>query len=57
MAALNARKTAFESAVRAGKSGEEMAREDLRWSMADSRELEEAVELAKRGLLFLGVKA
>ncbi|KAF8907850.1 hypothetical protein CPB84DRAFT_1767719 [Gymnopilus junonius] len=28
----------------------------LRWTMSDARDLEEAVELARRGLLFLGVK-
>jgi RNA exonuclease 1 len=27
------------------------------WTMADARELEEAVEVTKRGLLFLGVKS
>ncbi|GLB45049.1 putative EXOIII [Lyophyllum shimeji] len=55
MAALNARKTAFESAIRSGKTPEELGA-DVRWTAADARELEAAVELAKRGLLFLGIK-
>lgn len=53
MAALNARKTAFETALRSGKAPEDL---DVKWSAADGRDLEEAVELARRGLLFLGVK-
>ena len=58
MAVLNVRKTAFESLIRQGKSAEEMATSmwGSRWTAADGRELEEAVELTKRGLLFLGVK-
>ncbi|TFK64826.1 ribonuclease H [Pluteus cervinus] len=56
MSALNARKSAFETAVRAGKSVDEITKEGLRWSASDARDLEGAVELAKRGLLFLGVK-
>jgi RNA exonuclease 1 len=56
MAALNARKNAFESAIRSGKPSSELTPEE-RWSGADARSLEEAVEKAKRGLLFLGVKA
>lgn len=54
MALLNARKTAFESAIRSGLPAEELG-PDMRWSAADGRDLEEAVALAKRGLLFLGV--
>lgn len=53
MAALNARKAQFETALRSGKAPEEL---DVRWTAADGRDLEEAVELARRGLLFLGVK-
>ena len=52
---LNARKNAFESALRLGKTPEELG-PDVRWTSADARELETAVELAKRGLLFLGIK-
>ncbi|KAL1938459.1 hypothetical protein VTO73DRAFT_11699 [Trametes versicolor] len=56
MAELNARKSAFEGALRMGKNVEELGPES-RWTTADGRELEEEVEKAKRGLLFLGVKA
>ncbi|KAM6501517.1 ribonuclease H [Amanita muscaria] len=58
MALLNARKMAFETAIRQGKSPEEMLASPWggKWSSADGRDLEEAVELTKRGLLFLGVK-
>ncbi|KAE9400271.1 hypothetical protein BT96DRAFT_1018956 [Gymnopus androsaceus JB14] len=56
MADLNKRKTAFEQAIRRGAPTDQLA-ESERWSAADMRELEEAVEIAKRGLLFLGVKA
>lgn len=55
MSALNSRKTAFETAIRSGKNGEDL-NPDQKWTAADARELEEAVELARRGLLFLGVK-
>ncbi|KAJ8502161.1 hypothetical protein ONZ51_g150 [Trametes cubensis] len=55
MSELNARKAAFESALRMGKNVEELGKE-CRWTSADGRELEEEVEKAKRGLLFLGIK-
>lgn len=55
MASLNARKSAFESAIRTGKKAEDMDKADW-WTANDGRELEEEVEKAKRGLLFLGVK-
>ena len=55
MAELNARKSAFESAIRSGKKPEELGPE-ARWTSADGRELEEEVAKARRGLLFLGVK-
>lgn len=55
MSALNARKSSFESALRGGKGMEELSSE-LRWTSADGRALEEEVERAKRGLLFLGIK-
>ncbi|KAF7376664.1 Ribonuclease H [Mycena sanguinolenta] len=54
MALLNARKSAFETAIRSGMPAEEFS-PDLRWTASDGRDLEEAVALAKRGLLFLGV--
>ncbi|KAJ7762487.1 ribonuclease H [Mycena metata] len=54
MALLNARKMAFETAIRNGLPAEELS-SDKRWSASDGRDLEEAVALAKRGLLFLGV--
>jgi RNA exonuclease 1 len=53
MALLNARKATFETAMRNGPA-EELAA-DVHWSASDGRDLEEAVALAKRGLLFLGV--
>jgi RNA exonuclease 1 len=57
MTILNARKTAFETAYKSGKSLAEMNGEmGLRWTTADARDLEDAVELARRGLLFLGIK-
>jgi len=56
MAILNARRTAFETAYRGGKSVEEMNGEGLSWTTADARDLEDAVEFARRGLLFLGIK-
>ncbi|KAG8214189.1 hypothetical protein J3R82DRAFT_10978 [Butyriboletus roseoflavus] len=55
MASLNARKAAFESAIKSGKKAEEIDRSEW-WTASDGRELEEAVEKAKRGLLFLGIK-
>jgi RNA exonuclease 1 len=55
MAALNVRKSNFEAAIRSGKSAEQLG-PDVRWSSADGRDLEEEVEKAKRGLLFLGIK-
>ena len=54
MAALNARKSAFEQAIRSGKKPEELG--DVRWTNTDARALEEEVAKAKRGLLFLGIK-
>ncbi|KDR67520.1 hypothetical protein GALMADRAFT_258141 [Galerina marginata CBS 339.88] len=56
MSILNARKSAFENALKAGKTPEELGVLGLKWSASDGRELEEAVELARRGLLFLGIK-
>lgn len=55
MSELNKRKAAFESSIRKGLPMEQLS-EGERWTAADMRDLEEAVELAKRGLLFLGVK-
>ncbi|KAJ3558462.1 hypothetical protein NM688_g908 [Phlebia brevispora] len=53
MAELNSRKSAFEQAIRSGSNPENL---DVRWTNADARALEEEVEMAKRGLLFLGIK-
>jgi RNA exonuclease 1 len=55
MAALSQRKSAFDQAIRVGINPSELE-EDKRWTAKDGRELEEAVERAKRGLLFLCVK-
>ncbi|KAH9930557.1 ribonuclease H-like protein [Amylocystis lapponica] len=55
MAELNARKSTFESALRQAKNLDELG-VDGRWTSADGRALEEEVEKAKRGLLFLGIK-
>lgn len=55
MAELNARKATFENALRQGKSLEDVGKEQW-WTSADGRTLEEEVEKAKRGLLFLGIK-
>lgn len=57
MTALNTRKQAFDSALRAGRKPEELAAENIKWSAADGRDLEEAVELTRRGLTFLGIKS
>ena len=56
MSELNARKQAFEGALRMGRSPEELPKEQW-WTNAQGRELEEEAERAKRGLLFLGIKA
>jgi len=58
------RKNAFESALKNGKMPEDTGGGDgggvngvgFRWSAADARDLEEAVELERRGLVFWGVK-
>ncbi|KAF7315936.1 Ribonuclease H [Mycena indigotica] len=66
MALLNARRMAFENSVKGGVGGgvmlgvgteaeQKSPESELRWSAQDARDLEEAVELARRGLLFLGV--
>ncbi|KAG5349445.1 hypothetical protein C0989_003902 [Termitomyces sp. Mn162] len=55
MSQLSARKTSFDNALRSGKTPEQME-PDLRWTSSDMRDHEGAVELAKRGLLFLGIK-
>ncbi|KAI3612322.1 ribonuclease h [Moniliophthora roreri] len=56
MSTLNQRKNAFETAIRNGTATQSLQPGE-QWSTSDSRALEEAVELAKRGLLFLGVKS
>ncbi|PCH42778.1 hypothetical protein WOLCODRAFT_138067 [Wolfiporia cocos MD-104 SS10] len=55
MAELNARKAVFEDALKSGKTAEDLGKA-VRWTGADGRALEEEVEKAKRGLLFLGIK-
>ncbi|KAG6332748.1 hypothetical protein ID866_6338 [Astraeus odoratus] len=55
MSALNARKSAFETAIKSGKKAEDIDKAEW-WTAADGRELEEEVERAKRGLLFLAIK-
>jgi RNA exonuclease 1 len=57
MTALNARKVLFENALRMGST--EAVNESAlghSWKAQDERDLEEEVEKAKRGLLFLSVK-
>ncbi|KAK7060527.1 hypothetical protein VNI00_001293 [Paramarasmius palmivorus] len=56
MSALNQRKNVFENVIRNGTAVQTLQPAE-QWSTSDSRSLEEAVELAKRGLLFLGVKS
>lgn len=55
MTALNVKKSAFESALKSGKTAEDIDK-DMWWTSSDARQLEEAVEIAKRGLLFLSIK-
>ncbi|KAI0043270.1 ribonuclease H [Auriscalpium vulgare] len=55
MSALNAKKSVFEAALRAGRTSDEADSE--MWSSREGRELEEEVEKARRGLVFLSVKS
>jgi hypothetical protein len=55
VASLNAREVAFESAIKSGKKAEEIDLSEW-WTASDGRALEEEVEMAMRGLLFLGIK-
>lgn len=55
MTVLHSRKSAFETALRSGKTAEDIDK-DMWWTSSDARELEEEVEMAKRGLLFLSIK-
>jgi RNA exonuclease 1 len=55
MVFLNARKYAYENALKTGKKPEGIDK-DMWWTTSDGRELEEVVELAKRGLMFLCIK-
>lgn len=50
------RKGVWESWVRNGSGVAKEGEENPRWTAQDGRDLEEAVERAKRGLMFLGVK-
>ena len=54
MAELNARKSAWEMAMKSGKNVEDLPREAY-WSSANGRALEEEVAKAKRGLLFFSI--
>jgi RNA exonuclease 1 len=56
MSALNMQKSTFDTAYKSGKTPEELRKDGITWSAGDGRELEREVELARRGLLFLGVK-
>ncbi|KAI5116896.1 hypothetical protein M0805_004164 [Coniferiporia weirii] len=60
MSALQARRAAFENALRAAGTGAGGATsrlpEEVRWTSADARTLEETVERTKQGLLFLCLK-
>ncbi|KIM31905.1 hypothetical protein M408DRAFT_327301 [Serendipita vermifera MAFF 305830] len=55
MSELNTKKSAFEGALREGKSTAEIPREEW-WTAQEGRDLEDEVEKAKHGLLFLGMK-
>jgi RNA exonuclease 1 len=55
MSQLTARKSRFELAINSGKPSTDLA-DDEKWTSQHVRELEDAVERAKRGLCFLGVK-
>ncbi|KAJ3515236.1 hypothetical protein NMY22_g14502 [Coprinellus aureogranulatus] len=57
MSELSAKKQTFDNGLRAGKRPEELAKEGVRWTAKDGRDLEEAVELTRRGLVFLGIKS
>jgi len=56
MSILNARKIAFENGLKSGKTPELLREMGLAWSSAEGRALEESVELARRGLMFIGIK-
>ena len=56
MSGLNVRKGIWEAFVRNGSKVKEGEEEAPKWTAQDGRDLEEAVERAKRGLMFLGVK-
>lgn len=55
MAQMNSKKAAFETAIREGKTPEQIPKEEW-WTSQESRELEDEVERVKQGLLFLGMK-
>ena len=55
MTVLNARKSVYETELRSGKTAEDIDK-NMWWTSSDGRELEEEVEIAKRGLLFLSIK-
>lgn len=55
MSELSMRKAAFEAAIREGKTPADIPKEEW-WTTQDGRLLEDEVEKAKYGLLFLGIK-
>ena len=55
MSQLTARKNRFEFAIRSGKASTNLE-DDEKWTAQHVRDLEDAVERAKRGFCFLGVK-
>ncbi|KAG8836333.1 hypothetical protein FRC17_005619 [Serendipita sp. 399] len=55
MAAMSNKKTAFENAIREGKTLDNIPKEEW-WTSQEGRELEAEVEKVKKGLLFLGIK-
>ncbi|PVF98588.1 hypothetical protein CPB86DRAFT_774753 [Serendipita vermifera] len=55
MSEMAAKKTNFENAIKEGKTTKEIPKEQW-WTAQEGRELEDEVEKAKHGLLFLGMK-
>ena len=55
MAQLSTRRGIFEKEIKSGKQLEDLPKE-LWWTNNEGRELEDEVEKAKRGLVFVAVK-
>ncbi|KAG8762712.1 hypothetical protein FRC15_008401 [Serendipita sp. 397] len=55
MAAMSIKKTAFENAIREGKTLVTIPQAEW-WTSQEGRDLEDEVEKVKKGLLFLGIK-